>query len=86
MQVEMREDLRDGFVKPFQCRKQRCEDCGKPAKPIFKATPDPEDWFWLECDTCDGVFCQDCCMVDDSGVIECFTCYEGRAIRQALKK
>jgi hypothetical protein len=80
--TEQREDPRDGIVKPFQCARQKCNDCGKAIKPIFKASKDPEDWFWLECDTCEEPFCKDCCEVDDnSGKVECFLCYQGRVIR-----
>jgi hypothetical protein len=82
MNAEYREDPRDGVTKLFQCAKQKCADCGKSIKPIFKATRDPEDWFWLECDTCGDVFCKDCCEVDDKGTAECLTCYQARVMRR----
>jgi hypothetical protein len=80
MNTEFREGP-DGIMREYQSKKQKCSDCGKALKPIFKATPDPEDWFWLECDTCEELFCKECCTVDDNGKVECFTCYQGRVIR-----
>ncbi len=59
-----------------QARKTKCSDCGKRLKPYFKATVDPLDWFFLECDTCDEAVCEDCSSVDDSGVCQCHICYE----------
>lgn len=58
-------------------RKARCTSCSKRIRPIFKATADPLDWFFLTCDTCLDDFCPKCCEVDsNTGKCLCYTCYE----------
>jgi hypothetical protein len=57
-------------------RAKRCSGCGRKLKPSFKATPDPLDWLFPDCDTCGDEFCPACCTVDDDGKRECFACYE----------
>lgn len=39
---------------------QYCEICGKRLKPAMKITKDPENWIWLECDSCMEPICEEC--------------------------
>lgn len=69
-------------IIPEAPRKQNCSVCGAKLKPIFKCTPDPNDWFWRECDTCMEPCCDKCSDVDDNGVCECTDCYQGRKFKE----
>lgn len=57
-----------------------CEVCGKPLKPIFKATPKQEDWIYPSCDTCLEDVCEKCSDTNDEGYIQCSMCYQNEAI------
>ncbi len=82
MQTEYKVDPKDGITKLFTTAKQKCENCGTPVKPIFKAGPSPEDWFWHQCDTCDEVFCEECAWTEDDGTVMCSTCYQTKLLQE----
>jgi hypothetical protein len=66
-------------------RKRACSECGKRIKPIFKATPDPLDWIFRECETCHEEFCKECSFEDETtGIVQCYTCYES-SLHKRLK-
>ena len=73
-----------GIVKPFA--RQKCNECGKPIKPLFQPTRNPEDWLGLDCHTCLSRFCENCCDVTAEGVTECLLCYQTRLVRKGLRK
>jgi hypothetical protein len=75
-----------GLVKPVIHARQKCNECGKVIKPLFKPTSHPEDWLWLDCNTCLGLFCEDCCNVTAEGVTECRLCYQTRLARQDRRR
>lgn len=56
---------------------QHCVECGARLTPLFKATRDPDDWFWLDCVRCGDPVCPDCCDVDEDGEATCTTCLQG---------
>ena len=83
--IEQRTIIDDEGVEriiPAAPRKQKCSVCDKALKPIFKCTPDPNDWFWRECDTCLEPCCVDCSECDEkTGLTECCDCYRPNLVR-----
>ena len=53
-------------------------DCKKRALVIWREEPhDTELWHWLECNDCCEYFCREHCFTDDeTGLGQCWTCYE----------
>lgn len=69
-----------------KARKTKCSECGKRVKPSFKSTPDPLEWFFPECVTCEEVVCDECSFVDEkTGVRQCYTCYEASLHKKVVK-
>lgn len=65
---------------PESPRTMKCSVCGGTVKPIFKSTPDPESWFFQECETCEEPCCDKCSHVNDDASRECINCYETRKV------
>ena len=61
--------------------KQKCHECDKPIKPIWKdICNNPDTWFWRECDTCSEAFCDKCSDIEE-GIVQCLTCYQQEVIQ-----
>ena len=81
------------YLVQYKSPKQECDSCDVPILPIFKAARPAEDWFWLECDTCNEAFCERCASEVKEGtatylmgaIVECGNCQYSRKYMERVR-